>query len=240
MKHQRLSLLATPAPLVLAFAFAFAFASSVTAETDTPGRPKITRRTNAPNAVTTSFSAEVPLIQRYSPPNSGNASTLVLNAAHSFNVTLTATNQHNGNAVGAGLALPQTDTFGYFSFPTITGNPSNPEVFVKILDARGVNGNFWVFYGHLTDLIYDITVTENATGHTKTYHKDAGVTPGGAFTTDFPPRPRSARTPRTRSRPPRRPTPSSGRLSTSPTTPTRPCSPTTSIPTCAPRRAARS
>ena len=152
---------------------------------ETPARARILR-TAASNAVASAYSVEVPLVMRYSPPNAGQATTLVLNAAHSFNVTLTATNQHNGNVQGAGLALPQTDTFGYFSLPSITGNASNPEVFVKILDARGVNGNYWVFYGHLTDLIYDITVTENATGRTKVYHKDAGVTPGGAITTDFP------------------------------------------------------
>jgi hypothetical protein len=174
MKLPRLALFATLAALV---------ASGVSGQT--PARAKITRPAT-PNAVATSYSAEVPLIQRYSPPGSGQSNTLVLNAAHSFNVTLTATNQHNGNAQGAGLALAQTDTFGYFSLPSITGNASNPEVFVKILDARGVNGNYWVFFGHLTDLIYDLTVTENATGRIKTYHKDAGVTPGGAFTTDFP------------------------------------------------------
>lgn len=174
MKLPHLALLATLAALL---------ASGVSAQT--PARAKITRSAK-PNAVASSYSVEADLVQRYSPPGSGQSSTLVLNAAHSFNVTLTATNQHNGNVQGAGLALAQTDTFGYFSLPSITGNASNPEVFVKILDARGVNGNYWVFYGHLTDLIYDITVTENATGRTKTYHKDAGVTPGGAFTTDFP------------------------------------------------------
>lgn len=174
MKLTRLTLLAT---------FAALLASSLSAQT--PSRAKVTR-SGKPNAIASSFSVEVPLVDRYSPPNAGQATTLVLNAAHSFNVTLTATNQHGGNAQGTGLALPQSDTFGYFSLPSITGNASNPEVFVKILDGRGVNGNYWVFYGHLTDLIYDITVTENATGHTKTYHKDAGVTPGGAITTDFP------------------------------------------------------
>ncbi|HEV2063645.1 MAG TPA: hypothetical protein VGS00_03760 [Thermoanaerobaculia bacterium] len=177
MKLPRQALLATLATL------ATLAASGMSAET--PARARITRSAT-PNAVASSFSTEVPLVQRYSPPASGQSNTLVLNAAHSFNVTLTAINQHNGNAQGAGLALSQTDTFGYFSLPSITGNPSNPEVFVKILDARGVNGNYWVFYGHLTDLIYDITVKENATGRTKTYHKDAGVTPGGALTTDFP------------------------------------------------------
>ncbi len=87
---------------------------------------------------------------------------------------------------GAGVALPQTDTFGYFSLPTITDNPSNPEVFVKILDGRPINGAYWVFYGHLTDLIYDLTVTDNVNQTTKTYHKNAGNEPGGFDTDGFP------------------------------------------------------
>lgn len=134
-------------------------------------------------ATAASYSVEVPYVQSYTPPGGGQSGTLVLNAAHSFNVTLVATDQHHGNVQGAGVALPQTDTFGYFSLPTITSNPSNPEVFVKILLAPG--GGYWVFYGHLTDLIYDLTVTENATGLSHTYHKDAGNAPGGFDTSTF-------------------------------------------------------
>ena len=110
----------------------------------------------------------------------------MLNQAHSFTVSVVATDQHHNNVTGAGVALPQTDTFGYFSLPTLTNNPSNPEVFVKILDGLAVNGNYWIFYGHLTDLIYDLTVTDNVTQSTKTYHKDAGNQPGGFDTTSFP------------------------------------------------------
>jgi plastocyanin len=101
-------------------------------------------------------------------------------------VKLQATNQHNNNVQGAGQAIPQSDLFGYFSFPSLTNNPSNPEVFVKILDGRPVNGQYWVFYGHLTDLIYDLSVTEVATGIVKNYHKDAGAqAPGNADTSGF-------------------------------------------------------
>jgi PKD repeat protein len=104
---------------------------------------------------------------------------------HAFTVTLVATNQHNNNVQGAGQAIPQNDLFGYFSLPSLTGNPDNPEVFVKILDGTTINGQFWVFYGHLTDLIYDVTVTEVATGFIKTYHKDAGNSAGGFDTSGF-------------------------------------------------------
>jgi hypothetical protein len=132
-----------------------------------------------------SYSVEVPYVQSYSAPNGGQSDTLVLNSAHSFNVTLVATNQHNNNVTGNGVALPQTDTFGYFSLPSLTQNPSNPEVFVKILDGRTLTGAYWVFYGHLTDLIYDMTVTDNVTHITHTYHKDAGNEPGGFDTGTF-------------------------------------------------------
>src|SRR5262249_1811857 len=72
-----------------------------------------------------------------------------------------------------------------FSLPALTQNPDNPEVFVKILDGTSINGEYWVFYGHLTDLVYDLTVTEVATGISKTYHKDAGNSPGGFDTSGF-------------------------------------------------------
>lgn len=111
--------------------------------------------------------------------------TLRLNASHPFLVKLVATNQHNGDVQGPGQAIPQNDLFGYFSLPSLTSNPDNPEVFVKILDGRPINGQFWVFFGHLTDLIYDITVTEVATGFVKTYHKDAGNSAGGFDTSGF-------------------------------------------------------
>jgi hypothetical protein len=146
--------------------------------------PRTAAQAKAAAATTvSSYSVEVPYVQSYAPPNGGQTGTLVLNSAHSFNITLAATDQHHGNATGAGVALPQTDTFGYFSLPTITSNPSNPEVFIKILLAP--NGGYWVFYGHLTDLIYDLTVTENSSGISQTYHKNAGNEPGGFDTSTF-------------------------------------------------------
>jgi len=168
-------------------------ASAALAEDPSTAPRSMVERLRLRNAVdakatsaTASYSVEVPYVQSFTPPNGGQGGTLVLNSAHSFNVTLVATNQHSNNVTGNGVALPQTDTFGYFSLPTITQNPSNPEVFVKILDATGIGSGYWVFFGHLTDLIYDMTVTDNVTGQSKVYHKDAGNTPGGFDTTTFP------------------------------------------------------
>ena len=114
--------------------------------------------------------------------------TLQLNnrGNHPFSVKLTAADQRTGRT-GPGQAIPQNDLFGFFSLPALTSSPENPEVFVKILDGTAINGEYWVFYGHLTDLIYDLTVTEIATGIVKTYHKDAGNSPGGFDTSGFHP-----------------------------------------------------
>src|SRR5215468_6789969 len=107
--------------------------------------------------------------------------TLQLNnkGSHPFVVKLTATNQHNNNVQGAGQAIPQSDLFGYFSFPSLTNNPGNPEVFVKILDGRPVNGHLWVFYGGLTDLEYWLTVEDFSSSSIKGYHKEPGDACGG-------------------------------------------------------------
>jgi hypothetical protein len=99
-------------------------------------------------------------------------------------VTLEARDQRTNNT-GPGLAIPQNDIFGYFSIPALTNNPTNPEVFVKVLDGTPVNGHYWVFFGGLTDLEYTITVREISTGHTKTYFKPAGSAAGGFDTSAF-------------------------------------------------------
>ena len=114
-----------------------------------------------------------------------NSDTLRLNAAHPFDVRLTARDQHHGNVQVTGNAIPQNDVFGYFSFPPPTGSLDNPEVFVKLLDGTTINGQYWVFYGHLTDLEYTLSLTEVATGRTKTYHKNPGTEAGGFDTSGF-------------------------------------------------------
>ena len=178
-----------PSRPIVAAALAALGLASAAAALEGPAQPRgtvsrlATRVLAAPKATAASYSVEVPYVQSYTPPDGGQSGTLVLNAVHPFNVTLIATDQHHNNAQGAGVALPQTDTFGYFSLPTITNNPSNPEVFIKILAAPG--GGYWVFYGHLTDLIYDLTVTDVATNLSHTYHKDAGNSPGGFDTSTF-------------------------------------------------------
>lgn len=71
---------------------------------------------------------------------------------------------------GAGQAVPLTTDTGYFWFFQAT----NVEVVIKVLDGRPLNGHFWVFYGALTDVEYQITVVDTQTGRQKVYKNPAG------------------------------------------------------------------
>ena len=84
-------------------------------------------------------------------------------------------------ADGIGSPLPQTDDTGAFWFFA----PGNYELLVKVLDGRGVNGHYWVFYGALTDVEFDLTVTDLATGKKRTYHNPAGTMASRADTVAF-------------------------------------------------------
>lgn len=82
---------------------------------------------------------------------------------------------------GVGTVVPATDNTGIFWF----FNSTNYELMVKVLDARALNGKFWVFYGALSDVEYWINVTDTQTGATKTYHNPQGSISGGADTSAF-------------------------------------------------------
>jgi len=46
----------------------------------------------------------------------------------------------------------------------------NPEVFVKVLDGRAINGKFWVLFGSMTGEPYEVVVTDTVANTTKTYY----------------------------------------------------------------------
>lgn len=71
---------------------------------------------------------------------------------------------------GAGRAVGLTADTGYFWF----FSDSNVELVVKVLDARGFNGHFWVFFGALSNVEYTLTVTDTETGATKSYQNPSG------------------------------------------------------------------
>lgn len=116
-------------------------------------------------------------------PADGPEDTLRLITAHPFDITLSAHDPRTGTE-GEGQLIAHNDIYGIFSIPAITGNASNPEVIVKMVDASGIGQNYWVFYAALTDLNYTLAVKESATGRTKSY-SDAkvGTTVCGKFDT---------------------------------------------------------
>src|SRR5712692_5778766 len=82
---------------------------------------------------------------------------------------------------GSGTAVPLTSDTGYFWF----FGSSNVELVIKALDGTPVNGQFWIFYGALSDVEYTLTVTDTATGAVKKYVNASGNLASVADTSAF-------------------------------------------------------
>ena len=54
-------------------------------------------------------------------------------------------------------------------------DPDNLELFVKVLDGRSFNGHFWLFFAGLSNLEFDLTVTDTQTGASRSYHNAQGT-----------------------------------------------------------------
>jgi ELWxxDGT repeat protein len=103
---------------------------------------------------------------------------LCLNGGH---FAVTATWKDFGDRTGEGTALPLTSDTGAFWF----FGPDNLEVLIKVIDGRGLNGKFWVFYGALSNVEYELTVTDTETGSVKTYRNPRGRFASAADTAAF-------------------------------------------------------
>jgi hypothetical protein len=90
-------------------------------------------------------------------------------------------NNTQGGTSGSGAAVPLTDQTGLFWF----FDAADAELVVKMLDGRPVNGKFWFFYGALSNVQYDIRVTDTTDGITHTYHNAAGNLCGRGDTSAF-------------------------------------------------------
>ncbi len=114
-------------------------------------------------------------------PCVADSTNLCLNGGR-FRVRVTWSVPSQGRS-GIGQAVPLTGDTGYFWF----FNSDNIELVIKALDARGVNGHYWVFYGALSSVQYTITVTDTVTGAVKTYENPAGTLASVADTSAFSP-----------------------------------------------------
>ena len=54
-----------------------------------------------------------------------------------------------------------------------------------MLDGRPVNGHWWVFYGSLSNVGFEIEVTDTTTGESHTYENPLGTFASAAHTAAF-------------------------------------------------------
>jgi hypothetical protein len=75
-----------------------------------------------------------------------------------------------GNS-GIARATSESDLSGGFWF----FHPQVSELVVKVLDGRTTNGNFWVFYGSLSNVEFTIRVEDTETGEVREYFNPSGT-----------------------------------------------------------------
>ncbi len=71
---------------------------------------------------------------------------------------------------GQAIPISGNEKSGYFWF----FNDENIELVVKMLDGSTVNGYWWIFYGALSDVEYQLRVTDLQTGHLRVYTNEQG------------------------------------------------------------------
>ncbi|MEM9556663.1 MAG: hypothetical protein AAGC60_20555 [Acidobacteriota bacterium] len=84
-------------------------------------------------------------------------------------------------STGTGRAALRTDDTGTYWF----FGPENLELMVKVLDGRGVNNHWWVFYGATTNVEFTLTVTDRVTGAQSLYFNPLGTFASFGDTTAF-------------------------------------------------------
>ena len=77
--------------------------------------------------------------------------------------------------------VPAADSEAFWFF-----RQDNLELLVKVLDGRGTNGHFWVFYGSLSTVEFWLTVTDTLTGRQQVYYNPPFEQPSRADTAAFP------------------------------------------------------
>lgn len=71
---------------------------------------------------------------------------------------------------GGGVAVPLSSDTGAFWF----FDDANVELLVKVLDGTGTNGRYWVFFGALSNVEFELTVRDLWTGAVKVYRNPPG------------------------------------------------------------------
>jgi len=72
---------------------------------------------------------------------------------------------------GEGIATTLTADTGHFWF----FDPANVEIVAKVLDGRGVNAAYWVFYGALSNVEFTLEVVDSFSGEVRRYRNPSGT-----------------------------------------------------------------
>jgi hypothetical protein len=112
-------------------------------------------------------------------PCAPNAVTLCLNDSR-FSVAVSWQVPDQGRS-GQGTSVPLSDDTGLFWF----FDGSDIDLVVKILDGTAVNGRYWVFFAGLSNVGYEIAVTDLETGGVKSYENPSGTFASVADTLAF-------------------------------------------------------
>jgi hypothetical protein len=97
--------------------------------------------------------------------------------ARRFRVTAEVT--HDQASGGRPLAVSDdTAAFWFFS-------PGNVELVAKVVDGTAVNGHHWVFFASLTDVAFELVVTDTVTGAERRYANPRGTMASRADVTAF-------------------------------------------------------
>ncbi len=104
-------------------------------------------------------------------PRQGGCDSCVLNGRFK----ITARWIEDGVATAAQPILHSDETILFWFF-----SRSNTELLVKMVDGRGLNDHYWLYYGALSDLEYEIQVEDLHSGAVRTYRNPRGNLCGGA------------------------------------------------------------
>ncbi len=114
-----------------------------------------------------------PLRLRATPQRSANAcvpsSTTLCLADGRFAASVTWHDFAGRSGVGTPIVLtPDTGSFWFF-------DAGIHELAVKVIDGRGTNNAWWVFYGSLSNVEFELTVVDTETGDTWTRSNPSGT-----------------------------------------------------------------
>ncbi|MCP4658816.1 MAG: hypothetical protein GY856_25680 [bacterium] len=98
-----------------------------------------------------------------------DATTLCLGDKGRFQLRITWEDFAGNTGPGRTTGMGTQDTGSFWFFDS-----DNIELVVKVLDGRQLNGHHWVFYGSLTNVGFELTVTDMETSLQKVYSNPSG------------------------------------------------------------------